>query len=90
MNRNETRERHTPFGWLPKTKEKNLTAHGRRSGWIKPLLPENLMEFPEPNGLGARWDRGGVLVVSARRGMKSKSSRQYYTMSWGNLSELRP
>jgi len=69
MNRNETRARHKPFGGPPITKEKNLTAQGLPSGRIKLLLPEYLREVPEPNGLGARWDRGRVPVVSALHGL---------------------
>jgi len=42
--RNETRERHNPLGGLPKTKEKILTAQGRRSGEDKLLLPVALTE----------------------------------------------
>jgi len=62
MDRNETKARDKPFGGPLSTKDKNLTAQGRRSGRIKLLLLECLREFPEPNGLEAKRDRGGVAL----------------------------
>jgi len=42
----------------PQNKRKDLTAQGRRSGKDKTTVACCLGEFPEPNGLGARWDTG--------------------------------
>jgi len=77
MSRHETRARHKPSGGLPKTKENNVTAQGRQSGRIKLPLPEYLREFPEPNGLEARWDRGRVRY-GADRAPENAGPRPFY------------
>jgi len=63
--RNETRERHKPFGGLPKTKEKNLMAQGRRSREDK-LLVTGLFLSNE-NTIGPAIDLLALVLREASR-----------------------